>query len=576
IGTFALGPPTVVNVSPSSGPAAGGTCVEVTGSNFSPGADVTFGATSAESITFVSASQLDAMSPPGVGTVPVFVDTLTGASDPTASTSFTYTAGSTAVTSDHITACATPATISAGGQTTVAGAVYGPDGVGLAGIPIRLTVSYGSLPACVTTGSNGRFAAQYVAPHSAPANVPAIVTATIARTTESVQTAVTVNPAPLCGLPVDASAQKGRPVNFNLHAVGGVAPYRWLLDGTLPDGVSLSANGVISGVPAAAGTYPFAVTVVDGQGAQSTVQDVLHILDPTVAPTAASSPPPGVAAAIVHPLCIYARVIASRMFGPGGGTWLVLEQGHWVVVTVPARSFSEAVRVSLVTTRGRELRSLIQPGQRLLLPIGLQLAETPKKPIRLTVLGDHQPRTESVSGVSIQGSLTSVHGQSSQDGLSWAVSTGGQWAVVAPLAESPPRLRQTWATVSYPDKSGKEQTVIVPYRVHRNGMNGKWTVYMPAVALDQVLTAMGLPSSWNSPIWTLHTSARVSYAHVRLAAGGTAQLQINGHPIWNIDMLRAQDPLISARGTYAPIWYLLDALRRMGIRANWKDDHLTL
>jgi beta-galactosidase len=49
-----------------------------------------------------------------------------------------------------------------------------------------------------------------------------------------------------------------------LLAAGGTAPYTWsILQGALPAGLSLSADGVISGTPSQAGSYDFTVRVID-------------------------------------------------------------------------------------------------------------------------------------------------------------------------------------------------------------------------------------------------------------------------------------------------------------------------
>jgi uncharacterized protein (TIGR03437 family) len=50
----------------------------------------------------------------------------------------------------------------------------------------------------------------------------------------------------------------------NLTAIGGHVPYTWsLASGSLPNGLSLSAAGVISGTPTATGTFTFKVQVTD-------------------------------------------------------------------------------------------------------------------------------------------------------------------------------------------------------------------------------------------------------------------------------------------------------------------------
>lgn len=56
----------------------------------------------------------------------------------------------------------------------------------------------------------------------------------------------------------------GRFYSLTLAASGGTQPYRWtLVGGTLPSGLSLSANGTIDGVPNSAGSSTFAAQVID-------------------------------------------------------------------------------------------------------------------------------------------------------------------------------------------------------------------------------------------------------------------------------------------------------------------------
>jgi hypothetical protein len=74
--------------------------------------------------------------------------------------------------------------------------------------------------------------------------------------------------------------------NLTLRVTGGRAPYTFSVSaGSLPPGMSLSRNGVISGTPGAAGTYLFTVTVLDnphgprGQGPSSGSQDYTLVID---------------------------------------------------------------------------------------------------------------------------------------------------------------------------------------------------------------------------------------------------------------------------------------------------------
>ncbi len=83
-------PPVVTSISPTSGPAGGGTSVTINGANFT-GSTVTFGSTPA-SITSNTGTQLTVIAPPGSGTVDVIVTNAGGSSTPSAADRFTYTA----------------------------------------------------------------------------------------------------------------------------------------------------------------------------------------------------------------------------------------------------------------------------------------------------------------------------------------------------------------------------------------------------------------------------------------------------------------------------------------------------
>jgi hypothetical protein len=96
--SFNVGPlaatlrPTVTNVSPSSGPSAGGTSVTVTGTGFSSGlTSVMFGSKAATSFTVVNDTTLTAVSPAqAVSTVDLTVTTTNGTSSTTPLDNFTF------------------------------------------------------------------------------------------------------------------------------------------------------------------------------------------------------------------------------------------------------------------------------------------------------------------------------------------------------------------------------------------------------------------------------------------------------------------------------------------------------
>jgi hypothetical protein len=74
--------PTLTSVSPSQGPASGGTVVTLTGTGFTGATAVSFGASPATSFTVNSPTQITAIAPAGTGAVPVTVTTAAGTTGP--------------------------------------------------------------------------------------------------------------------------------------------------------------------------------------------------------------------------------------------------------------------------------------------------------------------------------------------------------------------------------------------------------------------------------------------------------------------------------------------------------------
>jgi IPT/TIG domain len=82
--------PTVTSISPALGPAAGGTTINITGTNFTGATAVFFDGTPASIFTVTSATQIIATSPAGTGVVDITVVTAGGTSATSNADQFTY------------------------------------------------------------------------------------------------------------------------------------------------------------------------------------------------------------------------------------------------------------------------------------------------------------------------------------------------------------------------------------------------------------------------------------------------------------------------------------------------------
>lgn len=80
--------PVVTTLSPTSGPAAGGTSISISGSGLTGTTSVTVGGADATGVTVASDTTVTAVTPPGTGSAPVVVTTPAGKSDGSQSFSF--------------------------------------------------------------------------------------------------------------------------------------------------------------------------------------------------------------------------------------------------------------------------------------------------------------------------------------------------------------------------------------------------------------------------------------------------------------------------------------------------------
>jgi hypothetical protein len=99
----------------------------------------------------------------------------------------------------------------------------------------------------------------------------------------SVIVPLTMTPPPSTLVPVISTASlangvAGSAYSQTLTATGGTTPYTWAVEtGTLPAGLSLSPDGVISGTPTAAGASSFTVRVTDSASPATTATQALSI-----------------------------------------------------------------------------------------------------------------------------------------------------------------------------------------------------------------------------------------------------------------------------------------------------------
>ncbi len=287
---------------------------------------------------------------------------------PTASGNFTFTVSGTdssTLTHASFTSAAISLTIVAAAPTTAA--VSQTVGYDSTATPITLSLGGGTAAsvAVASAASHGTAAASGTAITYTPATGffgtdSFTYTATNATSTSSPATAtITVSPPVTTVTPTTlAAGTVGTAYSQSLSPSGGQAPYTFattLASGALPGGLSLGANGTISGTPTASGTFTFTVSGTDSSTPThaSFTSATISLAIAAAAPTVGSiSPTSGPTTGDTSVTITGANLTGATAVTIGGtaATNVVVVNATTITATTPAGSVGTAS--VLVTTPG--------------------------------------------------------------------------------------------------------------------------------------------------------------------------------------------------------------------------------
>ncbi len=134
-------------------------------------------------------------------------------------------------------------------------------------LPLSWTVTAGALPPGLTLNSDGSLTGTPTAASSTPFAFTVTVTDSSAPTpaTNSVAYAMTISeplPPTISNAP-PPTATVGSPYGFQFYASDGLAPLVWTPPTAPMGGLTVSLDGLLSGIPSAAGIFPITLTVKD-------------------------------------------------------------------------------------------------------------------------------------------------------------------------------------------------------------------------------------------------------------------------------------------------------------------------
>ncbi len=334
--------PTVTNVSPNTGPPAGGTSVTVTGTNFgtnfSGATAVKFGGNAAGTFTVNSPTQITATSPAGTGTVDVTVTTAGGTSATSSADQFSYGSAPTVTNVNPNTgppAGGTSVTITGSNFSGASAVKFGGNAAGTFTVnsasQITATSPAGTGTVDVTVTTPGGTSAASSADQFSYASVPTVTNVNPNTGPSTGGTSVTITGTNFSG----ATA-----VRFGGNAAGSFSV--------------TSATQITATSPAGTGTVDVTVTTPGGTSATSSADQFTYGSAPTVTNVNPNTGPPAGGTSVTITGTNFTGASAVRFGGNAAGSFSV-NSATQITATSPAGTGT--VDVTVTTAGGTSATS---------------------------------------------------------------------------------------------------------------------------------------------------------------------------------------------------------------------------
>ncbi len=254
---------------------------------------------------------------------------------------------------------------------------------------------------------------------------------------------------------------------------------------------------------------------------------------------------------------VFGSTLATQNITNAGGDIHHTYGNNAVTVQVPAGAFHNSEQLSLTTTNVKKLASVVPSGSTPIVALGVNFTgATPNKPITLTIKNPLIPANAQIFKIRDDGSLQFVKSTAMSGQVIIKFSSDPKFVVVKPIA-----LVGHQRAIELNGKSW-----IVP------GMVQHYTTYMPTWYVMNALKAAGIASVWDGQNWRLTSSQPADLSHLRVGTGNK-NIWLNGALVERLNGFPALDPNTHRPTMYMPIWYVMQALERVGLTSAWDGDY---
>ena len=142
---------------------------------------------------------------------------------------------------------------------------------------------------------------------------------------------------------------------------------------------------------------------------------------------------------------------------------------------------------------------------------------------------------------------------------------------VVPVAQAATQYSPTHIYLNSQDVTNPVHTSAVDPSSHQS------TAFMPIYYAMQVLKQLGIQSGWDGHTWSLTVPSSLNPDMSNPSNGANQMsISINGTVVQTAPKVVAVDPSSGQKTTFIPIWYLEQALNRVGVSSKWDGTNWTM
>jgi hypothetical protein len=201
--------------------------------------------------------------------------------------------------------------------------------------PYKWRLASGTLPAGIALSTSGTLSGTPTTAGTYALTVAATDSSTTPQTvSQGLMIQIASANAPVAVAAQNLSGTVGSPFTATLSAGGGIPPYQWSISSGSPaPGLSLNANGTLSGTPTTAGAFSFVATAVDSTGRSAS-----GTISTSVTAVTAVTPPPVTTTGSCYgkpDIFITCAELASKPTSGAGWTFLKSKaDASWTNITI--------------------------------------------------------------------------------------------------------------------------------------------------------------------------------------------------------------------------------------------------